>query len=713
MNPTLSAGQRVFPLVNLLSVAACCGLLRPVLWCYIPVGDAPQKPFSSATITHRFELAATSGTAVLVSQLPVSTSRDRHVPSDATLIKSVRAGEKDKYQQLYQRHHAAAKALAQRLARNDIEADDLVAEAFTNILDAILNGKGPREAFRPYLLTTVRNNAYGKTRTDKRIQLTDDIHTTGNAATTTPFRDTAVENLEHSLAARAYYQLPERWQTVLWHTVVKQQTPAEVAPILGLTPNAVAVLANRAREGLKQQYLQAHLSNVSETRCREVAGKLGAWTRHALSRRDASKVEVHLDKCDECRALAEELRDVNSSLRSILPFLLLGGAAAGYLSASAAAAPAAAAVEGGTSSTASIGRRSKSSTQGLVGAGVAAAAVVTAVAVALTSGGAAPSSVNASPPDGTSPYSADGEGTFSASVPSRPASDSDPSEPLSEIEGNQGVPSGVDNPAAAGGRAPTSAPTSAMKPSPDEKASTRPVITVSTPEQDVTMHAGEGPVTVDVVARNTGSVGAADAVLTLSLPPGVEVVSGGGASGGGASPTSVVHCPAGRGTVICRSAGWAPGGELVFRVRLVASLDAQRGSIAGTLDVAGADSVRFTVPVVVDVPRDVARLSLSREGVRLVRVVLRNDGSVSRPGSVTIEGPAYTSRVWAQLSCHRFVSLTRCETRRELAPGEQVRLWFVVNPGWRITEDGEGSVRVTGTVGEDSTEARLSLRRLF
>ena len=76
-----------------------------------------------------------------------------------------------------------------------------------------------------------------------------------------PWEDTAVAELDSTLAARAFHRLPERWQTVLWHTEVEQESPAEVAPLLGLTPNGVAALAYRAREGLRQAYLQEHLAN--------------------------------------------------------------------------------------------------------------------------------------------------------------------------------------------------------------------------------------------------------------------------------------------------------------------------------------------------------------------------------------------------------------------------------------------------------------------
>jgi len=40
---------------------------------------------------------------------------------------------------------------------------------------------------------------------------------------------------------------------VLWHSEIEGARPAEVASLLGLTANGVAVLAYRAREGLRPE----------------------------------------------------------------------------------------------------------------------------------------------------------------------------------------------------------------------------------------------------------------------------------------------------------------------------------------------------------------------------------------------------------------------------------------------------------------------------
>jgi hypothetical protein len=165
------------------------------------------------------------------------------------------------------------------------------------------------------LLTTVRHVAYDKSRRDRKIELSDDIETAGGAALTEPFSDTAVAGLERTLAANAFVRLPKRWQAVLWHTEIEGHSPAQVAPILGLTANGVSALAYRAREGLRQAYLQMHLAETTEALCRAAAQRLGAWTRDGLGKREKAHVEAHLGKCARCRALAAELADANGLLR--------------------------------------------------------------------------------------------------------------------------------------------------------------------------------------------------------------------------------------------------------------------------------------------------------------------------------------------------------------------------------------------------------------
>ncbi len=250
--------------------------------------------------------------------------------TDAELIAAVRTGDRAAFAQLYERHERAARRMARQLSASPHDVDDLVAEAFARVFDMLSAGRGPDSAFRAYLLTAVRNGMYERARRDRRLELSEDMgrHDRGE-----PWVDPAEAELNSALAARAFASLPERWRTVLWYSEVEQESTAEVGSRLGLRPNAVAALAYRAREGLRQAFLQAHVSGCDEEACRETVARLGSWTRDRLSTGDAARVEAHLATCRRCRQVAAELEEVNSGLRGLLAPLLLGGAATGPLAA--------------------------------------------------------------------------------------------------------------------------------------------------------------------------------------------------------------------------------------------------------------------------------------------------------------------------------------------------------------------------------------------
>jgi RNA polymerase sigma factor (sigma-70 family) len=259
-------------------------------------------------------------------------------PSDADLIAAVRAGDTDSYGVLFERHVESARRLARSLSR-DGEADDLVSEAFAKVLIVLQRGDGPDTALRPYLLTALRRLHVDRVRSVTRTRPTEDmsIYDKGEA-----FTDTVVAGFESGAAARAFASLPERWQLVLWHLEVEGSKPADIAPLLGISPNSVSALAYRAREGLRQAFVSMHAQDTDVERCQNVRGQLGAFIRQDISKRDSAAVEGHLRDCRECAGIYLELIEVNSDLRALLAPIVLGGAAAAYV----ASAPSAAAATG-------------------------------------------------------------------------------------------------------------------------------------------------------------------------------------------------------------------------------------------------------------------------------------------------------------------------------------------------------------------------------
>ncbi|MET7898671.1 sigma-70 family RNA polymerase sigma factor [Streptomyces mirabilis] len=265
-------------------------------------------------------------------------------PSDADLIGRMRAGDDTAYEELYRRHAEAVRRYARTCCRDAHTADDLTAEVFARMLQAVRRGHGPEHAVRAYLLTTVRRVAASWTKSAKREQLVDDFAVfAAQSSRTSEVSDDetldlgadvrAMHEAEQSMAMQAFRSLPERWQAVLWHTEVEDESPSEVAPLFGLDANGTRVLASRAREGLKQAYLQAHVSAtlIMDEECARYADRLGAYARGGLRTRAERGLRKHLEECAKCRLAAGQIKEVASGIPAVVPVAVIGWfGAAGY-----------------------------------------------------------------------------------------------------------------------------------------------------------------------------------------------------------------------------------------------------------------------------------------------------------------------------------------------------------------------------------------------
>ncbi|HEX4442060.1 MAG TPA: sigma-70 family RNA polymerase sigma factor [Galbitalea sp.] len=254
--------------------------------------------------------------------------------SDESLVEQSRNGDSRAFAELWLRHADAAVHAAKRFT--SIDAEDLVSEAYTRIFRALLNGGGPDGPFRPYLYVTVRNIAsrWGRKATDVNIDDIDDIEDPGSTV------DGSLAALDLTLTAIAFARLPERWRSVLWYTEVRQMNPQDVAPMLGMTPNSVAALSYRAREGLRKEWLQAHIKESGAVGdCRWTLSRAGDYASGGLSARTRRKIKHHLRGCPKCSLIVQEVDHVRSGLAmALIPAIVGGGIGGGALLASLAPA---------------------------------------------------------------------------------------------------------------------------------------------------------------------------------------------------------------------------------------------------------------------------------------------------------------------------------------------------------------------------------------
>jgi RNA polymerase sigma factor (sigma-70 family) len=227
-------------------------------------------------------------------------------------------GSAEAFEELYRRHATAAWRVAQAVAHNPDDASDAVAEAFTRVFKVLPTGRLTQDvAFRPYLLAAVRNAAIDGLRKSGRVRPTDEIERFDHQAYGSGPSERLMIGDDRLKMAEAFANLPERWRSVLWMTEVEGMPARDVAKLLGLSANGVAQLAVRARAGLRDRYLQAHVRNHAAPRCVFTVEHLGAYIGGGLSPRDLAKVDQHLADCADCRERVVELEDVGSTLRRI------------------------------------------------------------------------------------------------------------------------------------------------------------------------------------------------------------------------------------------------------------------------------------------------------------------------------------------------------------------------------------------------------------
>ncbi len=238
---------------------------------------------------------------------------DDRLAEDQALLVRLRAGEDSAFGELFSRHSSAVYRLALGLVNDRSEADDLTAEAFFRVLQAIRRGSGPVDNVRGYLLIVARRVAWEWSMRRRDVPVSDEELTHRAPASF----DTVGALPERNLIRRAFRSLPERWRRVLWKMEVEGERPAAVATNFGLSPNATAALARRARQGLRAAYLQAHLaSGGGATACRSVLEKLGAYTAGSTSGVERRRIHSHLAGCVPCTTVHAELRDVCAGLRA-------------------------------------------------------------------------------------------------------------------------------------------------------------------------------------------------------------------------------------------------------------------------------------------------------------------------------------------------------------------------------------------------------------
>lgn len=234
--------------------------------------------------------------------------------SEQGLLEAANRGEHWAHTRLFELYWNPILTAAVAICGAD-RAEDIAAEAFARVLRLMQEGRGPTRSFKAYVTRTVRNTYLNELRGTRREELTPDYSGIDDLIAAPERHD---DRFSTQLLVKAFRGLPERWREVLWMSSVDSLTHREIGRRLGISANAVGVLAHRAREGLRSSYLAQHLGEVQDEQCRAVLDLYPAYVRGSLSAPRRQHVENHRRDCARCSAALLELRTVNRDLGAVL-----------------------------------------------------------------------------------------------------------------------------------------------------------------------------------------------------------------------------------------------------------------------------------------------------------------------------------------------------------------------------------------------------------
>ncbi|MFN8018741.1 MAG: sigma-70 family RNA polymerase sigma factor [Acidimicrobiales bacterium] len=180
---------------------------------------------------------------------------------DATLVALARAGSVHACEALALRYWPLVAHVARRHARA-LDADDVVGDVMASLWSALSRGKGPSENVAGYLAVSARRAAHA------RLQLRLDEWLVGEAELLEDLaRDHRTglddDDTDHQDLIAGLAQLTARQRQVLWLTIVEGRPPQELAARLGISANASAALAMRARRSLARAMAPTATSRAS------------------------------------------------------------------------------------------------------------------------------------------------------------------------------------------------------------------------------------------------------------------------------------------------------------------------------------------------------------------------------------------------------------------------------------------------------------------
>lgn len=187
----------------------------------------------------------------LLPPLPLPNEQPLESATDARLVASIVAGDQQAFGLLYQRHRAAAFALAYSMLRDASTAEDLVHDAFLRAWSSAATYQPQRGSLRSWLLTIVRNAVIDYLRS-RALATRPDMARAQLCLSTPASEDvhaTAALTIDAERLRRALTTLPDEQRQAVELAFLAGMTHGDIATRTGVP---LGTVKGRVRLGLRR-----------------------------------------------------------------------------------------------------------------------------------------------------------------------------------------------------------------------------------------------------------------------------------------------------------------------------------------------------------------------------------------------------------------------------------------------------------------------------
>jgi RNA polymerase sigma-70 factor (ECF subfamily) len=242
---------------------------------------------------------------------------DEAPPSDDTLLAAARAGDARALEALLERHEAQVYRFGMKMCRDTEDAKDVLQDTLLAMARGVRDFRGA-SSISTWLYTIARSYCIKKHRRSKfapEEERSLDTDVSAEATDLVDPRAGADEALVGKQVERALEEaiagLEPMYREVLLLRDVEGLTAAEVAEVVGVSPQAVKSRLHRARLAVRERVaplLGIERAPAAPGICPDVLMMFSQHLEDEISADLCAEMERHLERCGRCRGTCDSLK---------------------------------------------------------------------------------------------------------------------------------------------------------------------------------------------------------------------------------------------------------------------------------------------------------------------------------------------------------------------------------------------------------------------